>query len=127
MKSIVFPCFPKSILTKLVRAVGPSIVFIIRNHPTHLRLQNSDKSVYEKIVILRKYADGYAATSQTLYSFVCVFFSFWVFFYEQSRLTRLQGKGKAISLTPLFYFHPLHGFLPGSFGVQAQVSLSIYM
>ena len=109
MNSIVFPCFPKSILTKFVRSVRPSIVSIIRNHPTHLLLQNSDKNAYEKIAILRKYADGYAATSLTLHSFVCVFFSFWVFFYEHSRFTGLQGKGKAISLTPLYYFHPLHG------------------
>ena len=74
MNSIVFPCFPKLILTKFVRSVRPSIVSIIRNHPTHLLLQNSDKNAYEKIAILRKYADGYAATSLTLHSSVCVFF-----------------------------------------------------
>ena len=109
MSSIVSPCFPKLILEKFVRSFKPSIVSIILNHPTDLVLQNADKNVYEKIPILRKYADGYAATSLTLHSFVCVFFSFWVFFHEHSRFTGLQGKGKAISLTPLYYFHPLHG------------------
>ena len=62
MKSIAFPCFPKLIPIKFVRSVRPSIVSIIRNYPTHLLLQNSDKNAYEKIAILRKYADGYAAT-----------------------------------------------------------------
>ena len=127
MNSIVFPCFPKLILTKFVRSVRPSIVSLIRNHPTHLLLQNSDKNAYEKIAILRKYADGYAATSLTLHSSVCVFFSFWVFFHEHSRFTGMQGKWKAISLTPLYYFHPLHGLEPETFGFRAQVSFSIYM
>ena len=90
MNSIVFPCFPKSILTKFVRSVRPSIVSSIRNHPTDLLWQNTDKNAYEKIAILRKYADGYAATSLKLHSFVCVcFFSFWVFFDEHSRFTGL--------------------------------------
>ena len=74
MNSIVFPCFPKVILTKFVRSDRPSIVSIIRNHPTDLLLQNADKNAYEKIAILRKYADGYAATSLKLHSFMCVFF-----------------------------------------------------
>ena len=74
MNSIVFPCFPKLILTKFVRSVRPSIVSIIRNHPTHLLLQNSDKNAYEKIAILRKNADDYAATSLTLNSSVCASF-----------------------------------------------------
>ena len=65
MKSIVFPCFPKLILVKFVRSVRPFIVSNIRNHLTDLPLQNADKKAYEKIVILRKHADGYAATSVT--------------------------------------------------------------
>ena len=36
------------------------------------------------------------------------FFSIWVFFHEHSRITGLQGKGKGISLTPHYLFHPLH-------------------
>ena len=62
MNSIVFPYFPILNLTKIVRSVRLSIVSIIRNHPTDLLLQNADKNAYEKIAILRKYADGYAAT-----------------------------------------------------------------
>ena len=74
MNSIAFPCFPKLILTKFVRSVRPFTVSIMRNHPTDLLLQNADKNAYEKIAILRKYADGYAAISLTLHSAVCVFF-----------------------------------------------------
>ena len=127
LNSIVFPCFPKLILTKFVRSVRPSIVSIIRNHPTHLLLQNSDKNAYEKIAILRKYADDYAATSLTLNSSVCVFYSFSVFFQEHSRFPGLQGKSKIISLAPLYYAHPLKGLEPGNLGFRAHVCLSIYM
>ena len=74
MNSVVFPCFPKLIVTKFVFSVRPSIVSIIRNHPTDLLFQNADKNAYEKIALLRKYADDYAATPLTLHSFVCVFF-----------------------------------------------------
>ena len=73
MKSIVFPCFPKSILTKFVCSVRPSIVSIIRNHPTDA-MKRCGKNANEKIAILRKCADGYALTSITFYSSVCVFF-----------------------------------------------------
>ena len=38
-----------------------------------------------------------------------LFFSFWVFFYEHSRITGQKGKGEAISLTPLYLFQQLHG------------------
>ena len=34
------------------------------------------------------------------------FFSIWVFFHNHSRITGLQGKGKGISLTPHYHFHP---------------------
>ena len=74
MNNIVFPCFPKVFLTKFVHSVGTSIVSIILNHSTDLLLQNADENAYEKIAILRKYADGYAATSLTLHSSVCLFF-----------------------------------------------------
>ena len=74
MNSIVFPCFPKLILTKFIHSVRPSIVSIIINHPTDFLLQNADKNDYEKIAILSKYADGHAATSLTLHSSVFIFF-----------------------------------------------------
>ena len=34
-----------------------------------------------------------------------VFFSTWVFFHEHSQFTGQQGKGEAISLSPLYHFH----------------------
>ena len=117
MNSIEFPCFPKLILTKFVRSVRPSIASIIRNHPTDLLLQDANKNAYEKIAILRKHANGYVAALLTLHSSVCVFF-LWVFFHEHSRFTGLQGKGKAISLTPLYCFHPLPELERGTFGFR---------
>ena len=92
MNSTVFPCFPKSILTKFVRFVTPSIVSSIRNYPTDLLLQNADKNAYENIAILRKYADGYAAISLTLHSFVCVFFFFLDFLSQAFTIHRTAGK-----------------------------------
>ena len=89
MNSIVFPCFPKLFLTKFILSVRPSIASIIRNHPTDLLLQNADKNPYKETAILRKYADAYAATSLTLHSTVCIFFSFLVFFHIHPQLTRL--------------------------------------
>ena len=35
-------------------------------------------------------------------------FSLWVFFHEHSRFIGQQGKGEAISLTPLYHLHSLH-------------------
>ena len=93
MNNIVFPYFPKLILTKFVRFVRPSIVLIIRNHTANLLLQNDDKNAFEKIAILRKYADGYAATSLTLHSFVCVFLFFLSFLSQTFTIHRTAGKG----------------------------------
>ena len=99
MKSIVIPCFPKSILTKFVFSVRSFIVSIICNHPTDA-MKRCVKNAYEKIAILHKCADGYAATPLTFYSSECVFFSFWVFFHKPSRFTGLQGKGNSSVLLP---------------------------
>ena len=43
-----------------------------------------------------------------LFTILKYFFSTWDFFHEHSQFTGMQGKGKAISLTSLYYFHPLH-------------------
>ena len=73
-----------------------------------------------------------------------IFFSIWVFFHKHSRFIGHQGKGEAISLTPLCHFHPLHihldirraitaessplhielaaGIEPGTFGFKTQVA-----
>ena len=50
------------------------------------------------------------------------FFSIWVFFYEHSRITGLQGKGEGISLTPHYHFHPLHRHLDISQAITAESS-----
>ena len=94
MNSIVFPCFPKLILIKIVRSVRPSIAFIILNYLTDLLLQNADKNAYWKIAILRKYADGYAATLLTLHSSVCVLFFVLGFLSRTFTIHRTAGKGE---------------------------------
>ena len=56
---------------------------------------------------------------------ICVesfFFSIWAFFQEHLRITRLQGKGEGISLTPHYYFHPLHRHLDISRAITAENS-----
>ena len=50
------------------------------------------------------------------------FFSSWVFFHDHSRITGLQGKGQAISLTPLYHFHPLHRHLDINQAITAESS-----
>ena len=50
------------------------------------------------------------------------FFSTLVFVHEHSRFTRQQGKGEAISLTPLYHFHPLHTHLGISWAITAESS-----
>ena len=50
------------------------------------------------------------------------FFSIWVFFYGHLRITGLQGKGEGISLTPHYYFHPLHRHLDISRVITAESS-----
>ena len=51
-----------------------------------------------------------------------VFFSIWVFFHEHSRFTGQQGKGEAVSLTPLYYLHPLHRQFHISWAIAAEES-----
>ena len=54
--------------------------------------------------------------------FVCLFFSIRVFFHEHSRVTDQQRKEEAISLTPLYYFHPLHRHLDINRAINAGSS-----
>ena len=46
----------------------------------------------------------------------------WVFFHEHSQFTGQQGKGEAISLTPLYHLHPLHRHLDISRAIAAGSS-----
>ena len=112
MNSIVFPCFPILFLTKFVLSVRPSIASIIRNHPTDLLLQNADKNAYEKIAILRRYADGYAATSLTLHPSVCFFF-FFGFFSRTFTISRIAGKGEGYLFNSSLILPPASGTRTG--------------
>ena len=51
------------------------------------------------------------------------FFHIWAFFHEHSRFTGRQEKGEAISLSPLYHFHPLHKHWDISRAIIAQSSL----
>ena len=102
----------------------------------------------QKIIVLRSsHQDVFcniaiANLCSISFSIFFFFFAIWVFFYEHSRITGLQGKGKGISLTPLYHFHQLQRHLdisraitaessplhtassrtrPGTFGFRAQV------
>ena len=50
------------------------------------------------------------------------FFSIWIFFHDHSRITGLQGKGKGISITPHYHFHPLHRHLDISKTITTESS-----
>ena len=50
------------------------------------------------------------------------FFSIWVFLHEHVRITGLQLKREGISLTPHYYFHPLHRHLDISWVITAESS-----
>ena len=114
MSSIVFPCFPKLMVTKFVCSVRPSIVSIIRNHPTDA-MKRCEKNAYEKIAILRKCADGYAATSLTFYSSVCVFFFFLGFLSRTFTIHRTAGEGEGYLFNSSLLFPPVSRALNGKF------------
>ena len=122
MNSIVFPCFPKLILTKFVRSVRPSIAFITRNHPTDLLLQNADKT-------LRKYAASYAATSLTLHSSVCVFFFFFLGFLSRTfTIPRTAWKGEGYLFDSSLLLPPASGTRTGNpWFPSACVSFHLYV
>ena len=127
MKSIVFPCFPKSILTKFVCSVRPSIVSIIRNHPTDA-MKRCEKNAYEKIAILRKCADGYAATSLTFYSSVCVFFFFLGFLSRTFTFHRTAGKGEGYLFKSFVLLLPASPSRTGKLSFpNASVSFHLYV
>ena len=60
-----------------------------------------------------------------LYIYIYIY-SIWVFFYENSRITGLQGKGEGISLSPHYHFHPFHRHLDISRAIAAG-SLPLYI
>ena len=58
----------------------------------------------------------------TYWNAIYISFSIWVFFHEHSWFTGQQRKGEAISLTPLYHFHPLHRHLDISRVITAESS-----
>ena len=50
------------------------------------------------------------------------FFSIWGFFQEHLRFTEQQEKREAISLIPLYHFHPLHRNIDISRAITAKCS-----
>ena len=71
------------------------------------------------ISVTRKYGCLRLSWWEVLFFF---FFSIWVFFHEHLRFTGQQGKGKAISSRPPYYFHPLHRHLDTSLAITAESS-----
>ena len=49
-------------------------------------------------------------------------FLVWVFFHEHPRFNGQQEKGKAIPLTPLYHFHPLHRHFDRGRAITAESS-----
>ena len=124
----VFLCFPKLIQAKFVHSFRPFIVSIILNHPIDFLLQNADKNAYEKIAIIRKYADGYAATSLTLHSSVCVFFFFLVFFPRTFTIHRTAGKGEGYLFNSSLLLPPASRTRTGNLWFpSASVSFHLYV
>ena len=126
MKRIVIPCFLKSILTKFFCSVRPSIVSIIRNHPTDA-MKRCEKNAYEKIAILCKCADDCTATSLTFYSSVCVFFFFLGFLSRTFTFHRTAGKGEGYLFNSSVLLPPASRTRTGNLfptGFQVQVCLS---
>ena len=58
----------------------------------------------------------------TIYFYNGFFFAIYVFFRKHSRFTGQQGKGEAISLSPLYQLHPLHRHLNISWAITAESS-----
>ena len=57
-----------------------------------------------------------------MFVFKRLYYFYLVFVNEHSRITGLQGKGEGISLTPHYYFHPLHRHLDISRAITAESS-----
>ena len=53
-------------------------------------------------------------------------FFIWVFFIEHSQFQGQEGKGNAISWTPLYHFHPLYRHLDIGWAITAESSLGVW-
>ena len=61
-------------------------------------------------------------TMSTIIQIMSTFFFYPVFFHKHSQSTGQQGKGEAISLSPLYHYHPLHKHLDISRTITAERS-----
>ena len=59
---------------------------------------------------------------ERLYIYIYIYIAIWILFQEHSRFTGQKGKGEALSLTPLYNFHPLHSHLYISRAITAESS-----
>ena len=57
--------------------------------------------------------------------FTLIIFSIWIFFYDHSQFTGLQGKGEGISLTSHYHFHPLHSHLDISRAISRELTSAL--
>ena len=72
-------------------------------------------------VYLKDFTDFFN-TDLAVIIIIIIIFSSWFFFHEHSRIAGLQRKGKGISITPHYHFHPLHRHLDISRAITAESS-----
>ena len=110
--------------------------FVLLDHPLFLsyvtillmRWKNAKKNAYEKIAILCKCADGYAATSLTFYSSVCVLFFFLGFLSRTFTFHRTAGKGEGYLFNSSVLLPPASRTRTGNLWFpSASVSFHLYV
>ena len=75
--------------------------------------------------LCKRMGSVFSSLSRVSFLFFDLFFFFFfcrVFLHEHSLFTEQQGKAEAISLTPLYHFHPLHRHLDISRVISAVIS-----
>ena len=87
-----------------------------------MKNKSSCPEVFDKMCVLKNFAKfmGKRQGQRLLFDNFFFFFSIWVFFHEHSQFIGQQEKGEAISLSPLYHFHPLHRHLGISQAITAE-------
>ena len=74
------------------------------------KVSNNGHKVYCRVCITEMSIGGLGVSALDIHAkgkkHSLNFFSIWVFFHEHLQFTGQQGEGEAISLTPLYHFHP---------------------
>ena len=84
-------------------------------------IENKGGSYWLILYIFRNFAKIFSFSAIIIWDIkYSIFFSIRVFFHERSRITRFQGKGEGISLTPRYYFNPLYRHLNISREITAE-------